>query len=128
MLAFERSLGVTFDWVLHVGDFGVWPDAERVDRATRDHDGAGDFPRWFAERRAAPRRTVFIKGNHEDFEWLDSQPTREILPGLFYLPNGEVREISADDGVVRVAGLGGCYGPSDYERHPERLQGNAKRH
>jgi hypothetical protein len=67
VLAFEKSLGLRFDWVLHVGDFGVWPDPERVDRATRDHDSAGDFPRWFAEKRAPPRRTVFIKGNHEDF-------------------------------------------------------------
>ena len=39
---FEQSLGIRFDWVLHVGDFGVWPDADRVDRATRDHEGAGD--------------------------------------------------------------------------------------
>ena len=130
VLAFEQSLGVTFDWILHVGDFGVWPDPERVDRATRDHEGAGDFPRWFAEKKAAPRRTVFIKGNHEDFVWLDAQPTREVLPGLFYLPNGEVRELAADGekGVVRAVGLGGCYGPADYERHPRRLQGGAKRH
>lgn len=44
VLAFEISLGIRFDWVLHVGDFGVWPDAEDIDKATRKHDGAGDFP------------------------------------------------------------------------------------
>jgi hypothetical protein len=43
VLAFEASLGVRFEHVLHVGDFGVWPDPDRVDRATRDHEGAGDF-------------------------------------------------------------------------------------
>lgn len=59
VLAFERELGRTFAHVLHVGDFGVWPDPTRVDRATREHDGAGDFARWLAEGRAAPRPTTF---------------------------------------------------------------------
>jgi hypothetical protein len=30
VLAFEGSLGVRFDYVLHVGDFGVWPDPDRT--------------------------------------------------------------------------------------------------
>ena len=63
VLAFEGSLGVRFEWVLHVGDFGVWPDPNRIDGATKRHDGAGDFPARWAERREAPRRTLFIKGN-----------------------------------------------------------------
>lgn len=44
VLAFEASLGLRFAWLLHVGDFGGWPDPGRVDGATRRHDGAGDFP------------------------------------------------------------------------------------
>jgi len=51
---------VRFAWVLHVGDFGIWPDPTRIDGATKRHDGAGDFPAWWSERRAAPRRTLFI--------------------------------------------------------------------
>ncbi len=58
VLAFEESLGVRFDHVLHVGDFGIWPDPKRIDKATRKHEGAGDFPVWFAEGRAAPRPTI----------------------------------------------------------------------
>jgi len=30
VLAFESALGVRFEWVLHVGDFGVWPDPKRI--------------------------------------------------------------------------------------------------
>lgn len=41
--AFEALLGIRFDYVLHVGDFGIWPDASRIDKATRHHDGAGDW-------------------------------------------------------------------------------------
>ncbi len=125
VLAFEVALGVRFDWLLHVGDFGVWPDPARVDGATKRHDGAGDFRAWIAERRAAPRRTVFIKGNHEDFVWLDAQPSAEVLPGL---RNGHVHELVAGDEVLRVGGVGGCFGPSNFERRSSTLQGYAKRH
>ena len=128
VLAFEEALRVRFAWVLQVGDLGVWPDPERVDGASRRHDGAGDFPVWWAERRAAPRRTLFIKGNHEDFVWLDEQREgEEVLPGLRYLANG--RRVEFEDGgeVLTVAGLGGCFGPSDYLRPFGELRGYARR-
>jgi predicted phosphodiesterase len=128
VLAFEEALGVRFAWVLHVGDFGVWPDANRIDKATKKHDGAGDFPTWLAEGTAAPRKTVFIKGNHEDFVWLDEQADREVLPELFYLRNGTTMDLTEDRDTVRVGGVGGCYGPSDFDRHSKHLQGYAKRH
>ena len=60
VLAFEEALAVRFDFVLHVGDFGNWPDPNRVDGATKRHDGAGDFPSWIAERRAAPGLRVVL--------------------------------------------------------------------
>ncbi|MBX3251749.1 MAG: metallophosphoesterase [Myxococcales bacterium] len=116
------------DCLLHVGDFGVWPDPRRVDKATRRHDGAGDFPRWFETKREAPRKTIFIKGNHEDFVWLDAQPTTDILPGLHYLRNGATFDLTDDDGVIRIGGVGGCYGPTNYERRSASLQGYSKRH
>ena len=87
VLAFERELGRSFAHVLQVGDFGVWPDPARVDRATRDHDGAGDFPAWFAAQRPVPRLTTFLHGNHEDFAWLKERT--EVLPGLRFLRNAE---------------------------------------
>jgi hypothetical protein len=128
VLTFEASLGVPFEAVLHVGDFGVWPDPERVDRATRDHEGAGDFPVWFAEGRSVPRPTVFIKGNHEDFAWLEERKGQETLPGLTFLANGDVIDIGEGRNAIRVGGIGGCYGPSDYDRKSRHLQGYARRH
>ena len=128
ILGFEGALGVRFEWVLHVGDFGVWPDPERIDRATRDHEGAGDFPTWFAAGRAVPRPTVFIKGNHEDFAWLEERKGKEVLPGLTFLPNGHAIDLGERRSSMRVGGLGGCYGPSDYGRQARHLQGYARRH
>jgi predicted phosphodiesterase len=128
VLAFEASLAIRFDYVLHVGDFGVWPDPSRVDKATRRHDGAGDFPAWLGDNRRVPRPTLFIKGNHEDFVWLDSRPDVEVLPGLGYLRNGCTVDIREDAGGIRVGAVGGCFGPSDYQRRSDQLQGYAKRH
>jgi hypothetical protein len=129
ILAFEVSLGVRFDHVLQVGDFGIWPDPDRIDRATRNHGGAGDFAAWFTANRAVPRPTIFIKGNHEDFVWLDQWESATPVPGLVYLRNGTYIDLGdARTGRIRVGGVGGCYGPSDYTRPPDRLQGYAKRH
>jgi predicted phosphodiesterase len=129
VVAFESLLGVNFDYVLHVGDFGIWPDPSRIDKATRHHEGAGDFPTWLNDRRGTSRPTLFIKGNHEDFVWLDSRHDPEVLPGLTYLRNGhtlEIRDRAGDS--IRVGGVGGCYGPSDYRRPSDSLQGYARRH
>jgi Icc-related predicted phosphoesterase len=48
-----------------------------------------------------------------------------VLPGLHFLPSGGSRVIA--DGI-RVAGIGGCYGPRDYELPTRKLQGGARRH
>ncbi len=128
VIAFEGTLGVRFDCVLHVGDFGVWPDPSLVDKATKKHGGAGDFARWHDERRSAPRKTIFIKGNHEDHDWLDAQPCDEILPGLHYLRNGQTIDLGEGRDAVTVGGVGGCYSPSDYPRKSEQLRGAQKAH
>jgi hypothetical protein len=54
VLRFEQTLGVNFEWVLQVGDFGVWPDPTFSDPATERHGGVGDFPRWLSARRPVP--------------------------------------------------------------------------
>jgi hypothetical protein len=35
VLAYESAFGVRFEWVLHVGDFGVWPDRTASTRRPR---------------------------------------------------------------------------------------------
>ena len=61
VLDFETSRGVRFECVLHVGDVGVWRDPRRIDRATRKHDGAGDFRVCWSERRPAPDNRAVAK-------------------------------------------------------------------
>jgi len=58
VFAFEVSLGVRFDYVLHVGDFRFGPDPSRIDKATRHHEGAGDFSAWLRKPRGAAADSV----------------------------------------------------------------------
>ena len=124
----EEQLGRFVDFVVQVGDFGFWPDPNAVDAPTLRHGGAGDFPRWLAEGRSAPRPTVAIAGNHEDFHFLADLPPRpsEVLGGLTYLPSGQVHTVELPDGPLRIGAVGGCYGPSDFPR--EVLHGLRRRH
>ena len=129
ILDFEQALGLTFDLVLHVGDFGAWPDPEKLDKATVKRDGPGDFARWLSQGKQAPRPTVFIPGNHEDFDYLSKFTSpREVLPGLTYLPSGGAYEFKCHQGRLRVGGVGGCFSPNDYEKPYARLAGKARRH
>ena len=128
VLAFEEALGCAFSAVLHVGDFGVWPDPQRIDRATRKHDGAGEFARWRDGGLPVPRRTIFIKGNHEDFDWLAEHGSSEVLPGPSLLANGETRTVTVGGASIVVGGIGGCWSPRDFERASSSLQGRERSH
>lgn len=85
-----------------------------LDRATRNRGQGGDFAQWFQEGRRAPRPTVFIAGNHEDFDFLAKGGTRGILPDLTFLAWGDVFTFRVRGEVLRIGGAGGCYGMKDY--------------
>jgi hypothetical protein len=51
--------------VLHIGDFGIWPTPKKSTGARAITTALEIFPNGL-RHHAAPRRTVFIKGNHED--------------------------------------------------------------
>jgi len=42
--------------------------------------------------------------------------------------NGHVHDLVVGDAVLRVGGVGGCFGPSNFGRRASTLQGYAKRH
>ena len=42
--------------------------------------------------------------------------------------DGRTMDLGEAGAIVRVGGLGGCYGPSDFERPSKHLQGYARRH
>jgi len=115
--AFEDRLDVIFSYILQVGDFGIWTKDSIVDRATKNHGDVGDFPAKYEQKIPVPVPTFFVKGNHEDFEFLSlfKLDNKIVLPRLHYLSNGSRVKLGINDPVV-IGGIGGCYGYSSYDR------------
>ena len=91
------------DIYFHVGDFGFWP---------ADHEES-----WLPEYlpglelllKAQNRILMFIDGNHEHFDWLETFPTdddglRMISEHIYHLPRG----VAVMAGNKKIVGLGGA--------------------
>lgn len=75
-----------------------------------------------------PRAPLYwIKGNNEDFDFVAAQPPGSgTLPNLFYIPNGTSVHVPnsgppSEPGLV-VAGLGGTFAPTWYEKSVSELR------
>jgi len=81
----------TLEWCLCTGSFGTWPDKAKIDRGTRRHAGAGDFPSLYASGFNNSIQTVYISGVHEDHTWLKQRQAArnmEVLPNIHWLATG----------------------------------------
>ena len=139
----ERETSRTLDLILQVGDFGAFPPPYRLDKATKrfaEHDpdelgftdyvsGEGDAPRFLApdapSRTRIAAETVFIRGNHEDFIFLDEVSRGATGPvpvdafgRIAYLPNGRAFTFTRRGISLRIAGLGGVSIHGDHGYDP----------
>ena len=122
----QRKTGKKLDMVVQVGDMGAYPTLDSLDEPTRLHaaidPAQADFSRLLqaTDLRAERLRTVrgdmaspihFLRGNHEDFEYLNSlshdesgRTARVDDFDLFrYVPDGVVLHASG----LKIAFLGG---------------------
>jgi calcineurin-like phosphoesterase family protein len=78
---------------------------------------SGEYPR--------PRAPLFwIKGNNEDFDFVAEQPAAGgTVPHLHYIPNGV--SVKAPGGLM-LAGLGGTFAPTWYEKPASELPSSTK--
>jgi hypothetical protein len=105
--------GIPIDWVISTGNFGVWPDPLRADKASREEPG--DFLEYLSGKRNLPIPTLMVAGKHEDHFWLDRKIKRqegELVFNLHLLANGNHTTIENNDTMVRVVGVGGTYSPN----------------
>lgn len=127
----QRRTGQQLDLIVQVGDLGAYPDAERMDQATQTYAALDASERDFGlllrpdSHRAESLKQIrseflapiyFVRGNHEDMEWLASLETdgtgsAQIDPFDFlrYVPDGTVLECQH----LRVGFLGGEDHPRD---------------
>jgi hypothetical protein len=126
----QERTGIQIDWIFQVGDFGTFPSEDRLDDTSRKHAlkhdyaisvAVGDFPRVLSEEMTVPIPTYFIRGNHEDQEFLLNLERKqgsyclshpiEVVPNLFYVPDGCIFQL----GDHRIAGWGGCWGAKTWD-------------
>ena len=134
-LDWETRTNIKLDLVVQVGDFGFWLSDQTVDAMTRKHaektneklkaEGqkqrliTGDYPDYVLKEKTVPIKTLVIRGNHEDQEYLMAMErqleykypedyltkTIELVPNLFYLPDGHVVDIEG----IKFGALGGNF-------------------
>ncbi len=136
VLELQERLGSQFELVIQVGDLGAFPDPELLDDATKrwaekdpselhfshllSADGAL-AEHLMAARQQLSRPTQFIRGNHEDQDWLAGLRGKRNVASvpvdsfdlIHHVPDGTVLEF---DGF-RIGYLGGCeYGAEPHTK------------
>jgi Icc-related predicted phosphoesterase len=140
-LLWQHKAGEPLDYIIQVGDFGAFPTLESIqkDKAAwrfAQHNPAElDFGRVLdltegrladslkLARQQLKRPVYFIRGNHDDVEWLEAAGKRPELTAnhswavdpfdLFhYLPDGRILQL----GDVTIGFLGGIENP---EQRPQ---------
>lgn len=104
------------NWILCSGDYGVWPDPQRMDKAAKKHAGNDFSKAYIGALLVSQIPTLFIAGAHDDNTWLDNRivaNNTEVLANVHWLAQGYRTTIGWDK-PIRVTGLGRVYSESTY--------------
>lgn len=110
---FVYETNVPIDWCISTGNFGVWPDPLRADKASRN--SPGEFLDYLVGKRTLPIPTLMVAGKHEDHLWIDKMIKRgdgELVSNLHFLVSGNHTALEDLNTSVRVVGVGGTYSPT----------------
>ena len=106
-----------------VGD--LHGDFEALDRAMARHPDVafwicpGDLATDAGEYPGPLAPLYWIKGNNEDYDFVAAQPSGSgTIPNLCYIPNGTAVDVAG----LRIAGLGGTFAPTWYEKAVSELR------
>ncbi len=122
----ERETGEHINFILQAGDLGVFPELSRLDRATIKHTRNDpselgflhDFASYHSEVAAALSTTsfpmIFVRGNHEDHEWLDELEQKAHEPvfsidaynRIFCLKTGIPYDLQSAGEKITILGIG----------------------
>lgn len=138
----QRETGERIDLILQAGDLGAYPDHHRLDGATirwgeRDPSELAfraDFAEPNPEVEAWLRETtcplLFVRGNHEDHNWLDAREHRspstdaafavDLYERIFCLKTGHPYTFETPDASLSVLGIGRI-GPRSADDPRQRL-------
>lgn len=113
-------------WVVAAGDFGIWPDPGRMDRAARRYHNKEFAHRYVgSDPRPINIPILTIAGAHDDNRWLNHRQivnNTEILNNVHWLAQGYRTQIGfeIDQVPCRVTGLGRAYSEVTYNGESNR--------
>ena len=118
----ENESGIKLSGILQVGDMGAFPNPLKVDKATQKYAELDpdelEFHKFctqtsvseFYLNRQNALSTYFIRGNHEDFDYLNSisrQKTVDPWQCLHFIPDGQQVTLFKPDCHIVIGGFGG---------------------
>lgn len=114
---YERIESSNANWAVCAGNFGIWPDPARMDRASKKH-ATNDFAKRYVgiTNKVIKIPTLTISGVHDDHKWLaqrKSAGNTEILTNVHWLANG-YKTLIGWETAVRVTGMGRAYSEATY--------------
>ena len=72
----EKELGLKADWILQIGNFGIYPDPSLASYTAKKHGDMKEFASMYLNGQAVPRNTLFISGPHEDHRHMNLKASR----------------------------------------------------
>lgn len=126
----EKTLGVKADWVLNIGNFGIYPDPKLASYQARKNNETWEFARLYLESKPVPRNTLFVAGPHEDHRWMNLKASRgemEILPNLHWLLNGYSTLLEDNEDALKVLGIGKVFSPAEWTGQSSKQKNVNKR-
>lgn len=109
----ERAKGMEVSLVLSVGDIETFATPDDHRRKSTKRNMPAEFADYASGGRTMRRPFVFVGGNNEDFETLETMPDGgELAPNVHYLGRAGVKPWMG----LRIAYLSGIYAPTRYER------------
>ncbi|MGF1506373.1 MAG: metallophosphoesterase [Anaerolineae bacterium] len=122
----QQHTGEPIDLIMQAGDFGAFPERARLDSATRRdarrertelgfmYHFVGITPEIDALLAKTDAPLVFVRGNHEDHEWLDRLETAsrepifqvDVYGRVFCLKTGAPYTFEARGDTLRIMGIG----------------------
>lgn len=111
--ALEQARGEPVALALVVGDVETFATPDDHRRKSTKRNMPAEFAAYATGERTMRVPFVFVGGNNEDFETLESMPDGgELAPNVHYLGRAGVKTVAG----LRVAYLSGIYAPTRYDR------------
>ena len=122
----EKENDEKIDLILQTGDLGIFPNPERLDSATKRHarndeEELGFYYNFYQKQKRAENvlkklgcNLVFVRGNHEDHDFLDSLEVEhegvifpvDVYNRIFCLKSGLVYTFRKGSEEIRILGIG----------------------